>query len=313
MQNSLSRINIETVKNEYSINELANRFAMYLDISAISVKSYNSAIRKFLSFLHDKGITLPTRETIILYKKTLCEKYSANTTGLYLSALRRFFAWCDSEGLYPNITSGIKSPKITHEHKRDAFSAGELKTIIASIERKGIEGLRNYAMFTLITTCGLRTCEVIRANVGDIHRVSGVLVLSIQGKGHTSKDAFVKLTEPVEKALREYLKARGHVSDNEPLFASCSRRNKGKRLTTRTVSNVCKNAMRSAGYDSKRLTAHSLRHSAVTLALMAGMSLQEVQAFARHTSMNTTLIYAHNVSRMKSLCELSVSSAIFGE
>ena len=122
----------------------------------------------------------------------------------------------------------------------------------------------------------------------------------------------MKITGHVLTAITEYLKARGPVKGNAPLFASCSRRNNGGRLTTRTVSQVCKNAMKAAGYDSHRLTAHSLRHSAVTLALLAGMSLQDVSQFARHSSVNVTMIYAHDITRMKSQCESAISAAIFG-
>ena len=309
MNNSL------TVKNTIQKNtliELANRFESYLDVSEVTAKSYNSGVRKFLAFLHEKGINTPTRDTVILYKKELTVKYCAGTVSLYLSALRRFFAWCESEGLYANITSGVKSPKISHEHKRDAFSAEEVKGIMQGINRDSLEGMRNYAIFTLIASCGLRTIEVVRANVGDIHRVSGVLVLSVQGKGHTEKDAFVKLDTRVAKAISAYLEARGHVSEDEPLFASCSKRNKGQRLTTRTIQNVCKGAMIQAGFNSHRLTTHSLRHTAVTLALMAGNSLDDVSSFARHSNIGVTMIYNHAVSRLRSTCERSVASAIFG-
>jgi integrase len=66
-----------------------------------------------------------------------------------------------------------------------------------------------------------------------------------------------------------------------------------------------------AGYDSSRLTAHSLRHTAVTLSLLGGKSLQEVQQFARHTNIATTQIYAHNLDRAKNNCEEVVAKAIF--
>lgn len=314
MSECLEVRNVTTLQNTaFTIEALADRFAQFVDVSALTLKSYRSGVKKFLAFVNSQGISQPTRETALEYKRALSEKYAPATTALYLSSLRRFFSWCESEGLYPNIVSGIKSPKLSHEHKRDAFGGEELKGIIAGMSRESLEDKRNYAMFVLIASCGLRTIEVARASVSDIHRVAGVTVLNVMGKGHTSADAFVKLTPHVERALREYLIARGHVEEDAPLFASCSRRNYGQRLTTRTISGVCKTAMRQAGYDSKRLTAHSLRHSAITLALLSGMSLQETQAFARHSSMNTTLIYAHNVSRMNSQCEAAVSAVLFGE
>lgn len=312
MNNSVEVLNPTQVTRLNSISDLADKFVSYLDISALSVKTYNSGIRKFLTFLHDNGITNPTRNTVVLYKKALMSRYSANTTGLYLATVRRFFAWCESEGLYQDIARGIKSPRIDKGHKKDAFTANQLKQIISDIDRQSLKGKRDYALFCLISATGLRTVEVIRADICDIRNVGGEDCLFVMGKGKTSKSDFVKLTEPVMKAITEYLKARGEVADNEPLFGSLSHRNFGGRMTTRSISRICKQAMRHSGFDSRRLTAHSLRHSAVTLALMAGMSLQEVSQFARHSNVSVTMIYAHDVQRLKSRVESAISSAIFG-
>ncbi len=304
--------NANVTNSHINMNELAVRFSQYVDVSALSLKSYSSGIRKFLAYLSENGITSPAREDVLNYKKALCEKYAANSVALWMSAIRRFFSWCESEGLYADITRGVKSPKISHEHKRDAFGASELREIISGMSRNSLEDKRNYAVFCLIASCGLRCCEVVRTNVGDLHRVAGVTVLDIQGKGHADKDAFVKISGYVEKAIREYLQERGAVAEDEPLFVSCSRRNKGARLGSQTISQICKRSMIAAGYNSKRLTAHSLRHSSITLALMAGNSLDDVSAFARHSSVSVTMVYNHAVQRMKSRCESSIASAIFG-
>jgi hypothetical protein len=44
-------------------------------------------------------------------------------------------------------------------------------------------------------------------------------------------------------------------------------------------------------------SAHSLRHSAISTAIRNGASLPQVQAMARHTSVNTTMIYFHQTGR----------------
>lgn len=304
--------NANVIHSHINMNELVNSFAHYVDVSALSLKGYSSGIRKFLTYLSENGIKSPAREDVLNYKKALCEKYAANTVALYLSSIRRFFSWCESEGLYSDITRGVKSPRIEKTHRRDAFGANELREIISGMSRNSLEDKRNYAVFTLIASCGLRCIEVVRANVGDLHRVAGTTILSIQGKGHADKDAFVKVPGHVLKAIQVYLNARGEVSENEPLFASCSRRNKGQRLTTQTISQVCKRAMIHAGYNSKRLTAHSLRHSAITISLLAGNSLDDVSAFARHSSISVTMVYNHAISRIKSQCESSIAAAILG-
>lgn len=81
--------------------------------------------------------------------------------------------------------------------------------------------------------------------------------------------------------------------------------------TRRSISGLVKARLKQAGYNSDRLTAHSLRHTAVTLSLIGGQSLQEVQQFARHINITTTQIYAHNLDRANNKCEETIANAIF--
>ena len=311
----MAKVNTELQQlndNNISISDMLNRFIQFVDVSKASVTAYISGVRAFMRYLHDNGITNPTQDNVLTFKKALTETKSASTVALYLSSLRRFFAWCQSEGLYEDISSGVKAPHVDTGHKKDCFTANQLKAIIGGIERNGLKGKRDYALFALVAATGLRCVEVMRADICDIRNVSGENVLYIQGKGKTSKADFVKLSAPIMNAINDYLSARGNVSDDSPLFASCSRRNFGGRMTTRSISRVCKSAMREAGFDSRRLTAHSLRHSAITIALLAGMSIQEVSQFARHSNISITMIYSHDIERLKSQCENTISNAIFG-
>lgn len=134
------------------------------------------------------------------------------------------------------------------------------------------------------------------------------MVLFVHGKGRSGKDDFVVLTEALRKDIECYLDARGHYSPTDPLFASTSNRNKGGRLTTRSVSGIVKNALRNIGLDSERYTAHSLRHTSVTYALMGGASVEETQKMARHADISTTMQYAHHVDRVRHASEYRVSA-----
>ncbi len=300
------------VNSPFMSSELLNRFTAFLDVAPLTVKAYKSGLKLFGKYLYSAGVKNPTRETIVAYKKELQDAgRKPSTISLYLSALRRFFAWTESEGIYANITAGVKAPKLSKGYKKDCFTAEQVKSIFAGIDRSSVEGLRNYAIMALMTAGGLRTVEITRAKIEDLRTVGGETVLYIQGKGRTEKTDFVKLPPQVETAIRAYLNARGQAAENSPLFASQSRQNRGKGLTTRTISGIAKTAMLNAGFNSKRLTAHSLRHTAVTLALLAGQDLAEVQHFARHNNISTTQIYAHNIDRMKSQCEAVIASAIF--
>lgn len=296
-----------------NIHELLNRFVQYVDVSPATLRSYISGVKVFLQYLSDNSINTPNRDTVLLFKKYLSENKSTGTIATYLSALRRFFSWTESEGFFPNITSGVKSPRIDGGHKKDCFTANQLKTIIGGINRDNLKGARDYALFCLISATGLRTVEAMRADISDIRNIGGEDCLFVMGKGRTSKSEFVKLSGHVMKAIRDYLKMRENVTENSPLFASISHRNNGGRMTTRSISRICKSAMINAGYISKRWTAHSLRHSAITLALIAGISIQEVSQFARHSNISVTMIYAHDVERLKSKCESTISNMLFGD
>jgi integrase/recombinase XerC len=115
----------------------------------------------------------------------------------------------------------------------------------------------------------------------------------------------------VEKAIRAYLKTRGNAGEKEPLFTSLSNNSKRKRLSTRSISGMVKNRLKEAGYNSERLTAHSLRHTAVTLSLLAGKDITEVQQFARHANIATTMIYNHSLDKAKNSCSEAIAKAIF--
>ncbi|OIL92423.1 integrase [Oenococcus oeni] len=111
--------------------------------------------------------------------------------------------------------------------------------------------------------------------------------------------------------MRAYLKVRGSVEDAAPLFASTSNNNEGGRMTTRSISGIAKSALRRAGFDSSRLTAHSLRHTAATLNLLNGGSLEETQQLLRHRNLNTTMVYLHHLKRAKNQSEARIGNAIF--
>jgi len=178
---------------------------------------------------------------------------------------------------------------------RDYLTIEQVKLVLSRIDRQTLKGKRDYALFLTMTTSGMRTIEICRPDIKDLRTLGNSEVLFIQGKGRSEKDDFVKIDARVGEAVRSYLAARKESDGGNPLFSSVSNKNSSGRLTTRSLRRIIKECMASAGYNSERLSAHSLRHTALTLALLNGESLQEVQSFARHSSIATTQIYAHNI------------------
>lgn len=292
--------------------ELFSRFIAYLDTTPKTVETYSKALRQLFSYFSLNGIRQPQREDILAFREELrASGHKPTTIQNYITATKIFFSWTAQENLYPNIADHLKGAKLDREHKKDYLTSGQVKEILSNIDRESVQGLRDYAILTLMVTGGLRDIEVCRADIGDLRTVGEHTVLYVQGKGRQEKTEYVKVSPQVEKAIRAYLKARGKAGDDAPLFASLSNNSKGQRLSTRSVSGIVKNRLKEAGYDSDRLTAHSLRHTAVTLSLLAGKDITEVQQFARHANIATTMIYNHSLDKAKNSCSEAIAQAIF--
>lgn len=291
---------------------LFDRFVEYIDASPKTVQTYSRSLRQFFYWIQREKIQQPLRADVLRYRDEIRAKLKPATVQSYILAVRQFFRWAAIEGLYPDIADHIKGAKISPAHKKDPLTVQQAQEILAlQLAKDTLKGSRDYAILAVAMTCGLRTIELQRADVQDLRVLGDRTVLFIQGKGQEERADFVLITEPVEKALRRYLRRRGRVAGSDPLFASLSYHNRDGRLTTRSISRIIKDAFREAGYDSDRLTAHSLRHTAGTLNLLAGATLQETQQLLRHANINTTTIYAHNLEKLSSQNEERITAAIF--
>lgn len=241
----------------------------------------------------------------------------ANTVKQYLQSVRQFFRWTAANGYYPNIAENIHAPKVRQDtHKKDALTAADVLTIEKSIERAAEakaeaaaekakdtagricrateQGKRLYAMYLLAVTAGLRTVELSRANIKDIELKNGAAFIYVWGKGHAEADTKKPIARQVYDALQDYIKSRSdHHTANSPLFVATGNRSGGKRIAPTTISTMLKKAMQQAGYDSERITAHSLRHTAGTNVQELTGNLYLTQQYMRHASPATTEIYLH--------------------
>lgn len=243
---------------------------------------------------------------------------SANTAAQYLRSVCQLFTWAAAAGLYPNVAANIHAPKIRHDaHKKDALAPADVMTIEQSItdqaqqkadaaavqakdaagrsSRATEQGKRLLAMYLLAVTAGLRTVEISRANIKDLELKGGQAYLYVWGKGHSEADQKKPLAPEVYEAIQDYLQSRtDHPTASSPLFVSTGNRSGGKRIEARTISQMLKKAMKDAGYNSDRITAHSLRHTAGTSVMDLTGDLYAAQRYMRHSNPATTEIYLHN-------------------
>ena len=300
---------IEGAKDQLG-NLIAN-FLLSLDVKQNSKKTYGRGLKQFIGWIRSQNIQNPTRETILAYKNYLIAQGKTSfTVQSYLVSVRKFFEYVEGMKLYPNVAKGVKGMKRSKSFKKDPLTIEQIKLLLGSVDQSNIEGLRTYAILNLLIRTGIRTIELVRADIGDIRPQSGEMVLWICGKGRDDKDEFVVLTEAALKPIRDYLNRRGIVKDNAPLFVSNSDRNKNQRLTPRSISRIVKENLRKVSINNGRTTAHSLRHTAITLALQGGATIQEAQALGRHQSVDTTLLYAHNSHRVLNAAEKKIDEIL---
>lgn len=320
----MTTTSITTVKRIHTINELDSSYSNLLnvfvssqDISANSQQTYKRTFRQFLLWTVKTGKNFEELKgsDVIDYKHYLSEiGLSTSSQNAYLIPVRRFYEWAEAEKLYPNIAKGIKGTKksreIGHLYLQDEESSRLLDNIKTSDYRRGRKTSRpmsdemksrNFAIVNLMLRNGLRTIEVIRMDVSDIVNAEEVLssnginyVVKIWGKGRMSKDQEIVLTEKSYRPIREYLNSfRSGAKLNEPLFTSTSHQNDGNRLTTRTISGLCKDGLLSINKEGRRYTAHSLRTTTACALLEHGCNVFDAQQVLRHANPATTQIYTH--------------------
>ena len=300
MKNSRAIVRVggqEVTASRHDWRGVVASFISTQDVKESSRNLYTRTLTQYFSWLENTGrmsnFSNLTRQDILEYKDyLLASNLSALTVSSYIVSVRKFYEWAEAEKMYPNIAKGVKTPRRKQAFKKQHLTDTKSGELLQHFQNMS---LRDYAIVNLILRTGLRTVEVIRADVGDITFKGDKRVLLVWGKGHTEKDDFVVLSEKAYQPIKNYLATRKGAKAGEPLFTSNSRQNKGERLTTRTISALCKEGLRSIGLDGKEYTAHSLRHTTAVAILKHGGMITDVQDVLRHTSPATSQIYTESV------------------
>lgn len=279
------------------IKRVIDVYVSSIDGKPTSRALYARTLSAFFAWVAASGRTISalTVVDLIAYKEELLSNgKSSLTVASYVNSIRRFYEWAEANKIYPNIGKGVHAPKRRQEFRKKPLSVKKVGELLE--HERNTQSLRDFAIVNLMVRTALRCVEVVRADIGDITYFTDandnmVRVLKVQGKGRDEKDNHVKLTDAAFEPIRRYLETRQGEPDNAPLFASESHNNAGGRMTTRAVSAIAKNGLKSVGLTTREFTAHSLRHTVGTNILRAGGTLEQAQMTLRHSSPATTEIY----------------------
>ena len=304
LQNMNATSQVKKISATDIISNLIPEFLSRVQVSDASRKAYARSLKSFVKYLESNAVDVINQQTIIDYKTSLdSRQLSVATKQNYFVAVKVLFEWLSNIGICSNFTHGIKSPKVGKAFKKRALELEEVSGLIKSIDNK-----RDLAIIALMLFCGLRCVEIQRANVGDLDLQRGFL--AVQGKGKLEKTDRVRIGENLRKILESYLAT---IDTTDPEQArSTSNNHKNRRLTTYSISQTAKKALRRYGIDDRSVTAHSLRHSSATIALKQGLPIDEVSKAMRHASINTTMIYNHAITEETNRTEQTIECAVFG-
>jgi site-specific recombinase XerD len=143
--------------------------------------------------------------------------------------------------------------------------------------------IKHLTILMIIYSGGLRVGEVVNLRVSDIDSQRMVIRVE-QGKG--CKDRYVMLSEKLLPVLNKYCEK---YKPRHWLFPG---QKSHQPLDRRSAQRIFKKSKEDAGI-TKKVTAHSLRHSFATHLLEDGANIRVIQRLLGHKSLNSTAKYTH--------------------
>ena len=298
--------------NTERLSQLLSQFNQAMDlrvraqeIASNTAQAYARGAERFIQWQALNGSGSGLADTIREWKAAMIESGSKpSAINTWLAGVRALFAYATESGLIlSNPASTIKGATrkgTKKRHARESLTDLEARRLLAMPDTGTAQGKRDAAILSVMLYTAARGVELHRADLADLQTQNGRLVLFVQGKGHGEKDDFIVISH-AEAALMDWLGVRG--SKPGALFCSLSNRSAGQRLSLQAYRAMIKDYMRLAGVQGNKST-HSLRHTAITKAITEGVPLHKVsKGLARHASMDTTMIYFHELDRLSDPAE----------
>jgi site-specific recombinase XerD len=218
---------------------------------------------------------------------------SARTRNNRLAAIHSLFAYMALK--HPEHAASIQRV-LAIPHKRTErtlvtyLTEPEVDALLSACDQTTWTGRRDHAMFVLTIQTGLRISELAALTRTDITLSTGATVHTI-GKGR--KERRTPLIPATRKVLKTWLQERAG-GPTDPLFPTTT----GKHLSRDAIERrLTRHIAAAAGHclslNGKRVTMHTLRHTAAMRLLLAGNDVTVIALWLGHEQISTTNIYLH--------------------
>jgi site-specific recombinase XerD len=270
------------------------------DVSPNTILSYRDALKLFLQFVAKRkkravaalGFGDMGSEVVLAFLADLevRRKCSARTRNARLAALHTFFRYVAAHE--PQVLelcqriSAIPVKKV-QQSSPVYLETDEMTHILSVIDRSTPMGRRDHLLLLLLFETGARAQEIATLRTRAI-RFAPPYQLQILGKGR--KERMCPLRARTLLLMRENLRDRGVRPQNDEAIFIAAR---GEPLTRHGILRVVQRHVRQASVSmptlaTKRVGAHTLRHTAAIHLLRAGNALPVIRSWLGHVSVTTT-------------------------
>ena len=269
-------------------------FLIYLSaekgLSRNTVESYSFDLRKFRDFLESEGGGLSSfsRADIIDFIERLRDEgYSASSVCRFVSSVRSLCRYFLIENIIREDPSETLQAPRKWERLPKSLSKSDIKSFLelrSSLKLSGPAMVRDFVMFELLYSSGLRVSELVSLKMEDINFEAGFL--RVVGKGSKERVVPVNL-RAIERIKRYVARERMEILKQRRspyLFVT----NRARPMTRQRFWQTIKKTGRRLGID---VSPHTMRHSFATHLLEGGADLRSLQKMLGHSDISTTQIY----------------------
>jgi site-specific recombinase XerD len=164
------------------------------------------------------------------------------------------------------------------------LSPEAVQGLLDSCDRATSMGVRDHAILMLLARLGLRSIEIARLTLDDVHWRQGEL--TVRGKGGGVNR--MPLPSEVGQALAAYLAGSRPTSEFRQVFLTC--RAPLRPIPAAAVGDIVRHACRVAGLPE--VGPHRLRHALATAMVARGVPITAISQVLRHRDLATTALYA---------------------
>ncbi len=258
-------------------------------LSQNSLRAYRVDSQGYLEYLYKESVALVDSHKNVIrgWFRALLDPpkgrkpISATTLNRKRSTIRNLHQWMIQHG-HGTIdpTSNVAIPKIPKRNPK-FMSIPEATAVVENPSQEGSFKLRNQAILEMIYGAGLRVSEVANLDVEHVN-LQTRMVHVVEGKG--KKDRIVPFGPPAADAIQKLLSNPDHPNKGAIFLNKF-----GKRLSTRSIWNICNDSGKKNGVFG--LHPHAFRHTCATHLLDAGADLRSIQEQLGHSSLSTTQRY----------------------